>query len=291
MLEIIFTLVQLALVGAALWYTIETRKLRVLSESQMEMLRRQGRLFVAPLLVLGLFSCVSASVTTPAQAIQAVADDRSEPGKYAVEEVYGEWKDSARKGRTILWKAYLPKESKTPAPVVLYSRGGGGNRESNAMLGRHLASHGFPAFHLQHEGSDNKAIRADRRALEAVNDPKASEDRFRDVAFAVKSLADEARTGPLRKRINPDRVGIASHSYGALTAQVVAGQVVNGYGQKLAVPELRGAFLLRPSPPRPAYGDEETSFVKMLMPMFSATGTADRPPDLSFTAADRTIPF
>jgi poly(3-hydroxybutyrate) depolymerase len=165
-----------------------------------------------------LVGCVSV-----AQPTRAVTDDRAEPGPYAVEELRGEWKDSARKGRTILWKAYIPKDPKTSAPVVLYSHGGGGNRESNAMLGRHLASHGFAAFHLQHEGSDDKAVRADRKVLKAVNDPKASEDRYQDIAFAVKSLAAEARDGPVKGRINPDRVGIAGHSYGALTAQIVAG--------------------------------------------------------------------
>ncbi len=52
--EVIVLLAQLALVAAALWYTIETRKLRIQSESQMDMLRRQGRLSVAPFLVPGL---------------------------------------------------------------------------------------------------------------------------------------------------------------------------------------------------------------------------------------------
>lgn len=230
--------------------------------------------------------CITVTHPSP-----AAADDRAEPGPYTVDEVLGEWKDSARKDRPLHWKAYLPKDAKSPAPVVLYSPGGGGNRESNAMLGRHLASHGFAAFHLQHQGSDDKAVRADRKVLKAINDPKASEDRFRDIAFAVKSLAVEAREGSLKGRLDPVRVGVAGHSYGALTAQIVAGQEVKGYGQKLAIPELRGAFILSPSPPRAAYGDERTAFSNMLMPMFHLTGTADRPPDLEFKAADRAVPF
>lgn len=228
---------------------------------------------------------------TDTYSIQVLADDRAESGPHTVEEILGEWKDSGRKDRPLLWKAYHPKNSKTPAPVILYSPGGGGNRESNAMLGRHLATHGFAAIHLQHEGSDDKSVRADRRVLKAINNPKDSEDRYRDIAFAVKSLAVENREGVLKGRLDPKRVGVSGHSYGALTSQVVAGQRVKGYDQELAVPELLGAFILSPSPPRTEYGDERTSFSKMLIPMFSLTGTADRPPDLEFKAADRTVPF
>ncbi|MGQ9648432.1 MAG: hypothetical protein ACUVWO_18075 [Thermodesulfobacteriota bacterium] len=147
----------------------------------------------------------------PSQDIQAVANDRSKPGNYTGEEVYGEWEDSASNDRAILWEAYIQKELKTPAPVVLYSPWGISNREANAMLGGHFFSHGFVTFHLQHEGGDDKAVRADRKIMRAID--------------------------------GPERVGIAGHSYVALTAQVV-----KGYDQKLAVPELLGVFLFSLSP-------------------------------------------
>ena len=53
-MEILTLLVQLALAGAAIWYTIETRKLRLQSEQQMGLLKNQTRLSVAPFLVPGL---------------------------------------------------------------------------------------------------------------------------------------------------------------------------------------------------------------------------------------------
>jgi predicted dienelactone hydrolase len=219
------------------------------------------------------------------------ADGRSDPGSHKVQVVEGEWKDTSRDNRQVLWKCYLPADTEKPVPVVIYSHGGGGTRDTNAMLGRHLASHGFASLHVQHVGSDDRALRANPLSLKAVNDPEASEPRFRDIAFVVKQLWSGEQLAELKGRIDGERIGIAGHSYGGLTCQVVAGQQIKGYDQKLSVPELKGAFILSPSPPRGAYGDAKTSFQKMLMPMFSLTGTADNPPDKAFPATDRRIPF
>jgi predicted dienelactone hydrolase len=224
-------------------------------------------------------------------AAGARADDRSKPGPQKVEVTDGEWKDADRASRSVLWKCYLPAGLDKPSPVIIFSHGGGGNRDTNAMLGNHLASHGFAAFHIQHEGSDDRAFRGNPRSLRDVNDPKASEPRFRDIAFVVANLQSKDRIGTLKGRIDPERIGMSGHSYGGLTCQIVAGQHVKGYEQKLAVPALKGVFILSPSPPREAYGDIKSSFTKMLMPMFSLTGTADIPPDKSFAAKERRIPF
>ncbi len=219
------------------------------------------------------------------------ADNRANPGPYKVVSVQGEWADPDRAGRVVLWKAYFPADLKRPAPVVIFSHGAGGSRETNGMLGRHLASHGFVALHLQHEGSDNRAVRENPRALRAVQDPKASEPRFRDIAFVVRLLKQPDRLGELKGRIDPTRIGMSGHSYGGLTSQVVAGQFVKGFGQELAIPELKGAFILSPSPPRPSYGDTKDSFRNMLMPLFSVTGTEDEAPGREFAAKDRRALF
>jgi len=218
-------------------------------------------------------------------------EDLAKAGAHPVSVILGSWKDDQRENREILWKCYLPKDSPGPFPVVIYSHGGGGNRDTNEMLGRHLASYGFASLHIQHPGSDDVAVRKSPRSLKAVNSPKESEPRFRDVHFVTKLLGDPRRLGELSGKLDPDRVGIAGHSYGGLTAQVIAGQVIKDYDQKLALPKLKGAFILSPSPPREDYGEPSTAFGKMLMPIFSLTGTADGPPDKAFTAKDRTELF
>jgi predicted dienelactone hydrolase len=218
------------------------------------------------------------------------ASDRSAAGPNNVTPIDGEWKDDTR-DRSVRWRCYLPSGSKEPVPVVLFSHGAGGSRETNGMLGRHLASHGIAALHLQHEGSDVRAVRANPLSMKAVHNPQASEPRFRDIDFVVKTLRKSERRDELAGRLDSGKIGMSGHSYGGLTTQVIAGQKVKGYGQRLAIPDLLGAFILSPSPPRPLYGDAETSFDAMFMPMFSATGTSDAAPARDFQPIERRVPF
>jgi hypothetical protein len=125
----------------------------------------------------------------------------------------------------------------------------------------------------------------------AVQGQKASEPRFRDIAFVVKLLKQPDRLGELKGWIDPTRIGISGHSYGGLPSQVVAGQFVKRFGYALAIPELQGAFILSPSPPRPSQGDTKDSFRNMPMPLFSVTGTEDEAPGRGFAAKDRRALF
>jgi predicted dienelactone hydrolase len=212
------------------------------------------------------------------------------PGNFQVETIDGVWIDAARADRRIPWRAYLPLGVKEPAPAALYSHGGGGTRASGAQYGQHIASHGIASIHLEHAGSDRDAFRANPQQISAAaRDPKIGAPRFLDVGFAYRQLQEA--DGPLRGRIEPARCGIYGHSFGAITTQIVAGQYVTGFDQSLAIPDLKGAIALSPSPPRAGYGDEQTAFRSMLMPMFSFTGTEDDAPNGDFQAPARRVPF
>lgn len=219
-------------------------------------------------------------------------DERSEKGRFKVSISTGEWTDAEKNSRLIPWKLYLPELVEGRAPIVMFSHGGGGSRDGNDVLGYHLATHGFASLHIQHAGTDDKAFRSSPRSIAAAaNDPKKAEERFRDIAFAVKQLKKLSVSDSNFKMINPDLIGMSGHSLGGLTAQVIAGQKITGFDQSLAIPSIKGAFVLSPSPPRAGFGQANQAFDSMLMPMFSVTGTADIPPDKSFAAVDRKIPF
>jgi predicted dienelactone hydrolase len=227
-----------------------------------------------------------------AVASSTFADERSEKGPFTVSVTLDEWVDTDRNNRTVPWKLYMPEPARERVPVVIFSHGGGGSREGNAVLGNHLATHGFASLHIQHSGTDDKAFRTNPRSIAAAaNDPQKAEDRIRDVAFVVSQLKVLSQTDPNFKKINSELIGMSGHSLGGLTAQVIAGQRITGFGQTLAIPSIRGAFVLSPSPPRAGFGDAEQAFGSMLMPMFSVTGTADVPPDKSFTPEERKVPF
>lgn len=216
---------------------------------------------------------------------------KAEAGPVRYTTTIGEWVDSGRNGRVVPWKLYLPEAGNGPAPLVVWSHGGGGTRDGAAYLGEHLASHGIAALHIQHAGSDIDAFRADRRALfSGVQDPRLGQDRFLDVKFVVRQIQAEA-TGKWRGRIDPARFGMSGHSYGGITTQIAAGQQVKGFGRAWAEPEFKGGFIMSPSPPREGYDAGTGRFGDMLFPLFHLTGTADTSPADDFPVEQRRLPF
>ena len=216
-------------------------------------------------------------------------DPRAIPGRFDVNDVTGSWTDSARGGRQVPWRAYLPTAG-GPVPTVIFSHGGGGTRDTGRQFGAHLASHGIASVHVQHAGSDRDAFREDAQQISrAARDPQYGVVRFEDIGFAAARLSES--DGVPEGIVDPDRMGIYGHSFGAITTQIIAGQTVTGFGQSLALPSFRAAAALSPSPPREGYGDAATAFSHMLMPMAHLTGTEDHAPNGDFDAPARRIAF
>jgi len=216
-------------------------------------------------------------------------DLRALPGSFKVNDLTASWTDTARGGRQVPWRAYLP-EAGGPVPTVIFSHGGGGTRDTGRQFGAHLASHGIASIHVQHAGSDRDAFRKDRQQISrAARDPQYGVVRFEDIGFAAARLRES--DGVPEGIVDPDRMGIYGHSFGAITTQIIAGQTVTGFGQSLALPSFRAAAALSPSPPREGYGDAGSAFSKMLMPMAHLSGSEDHAPNGDFDAPARRIPF
>ena len=218
------------------------------------------------------------------------ADYKGEHGPHPVAVVLGVWRDASRDGRAVSWKLYLPRSAAEPLPVVVWSHGLGGSRNGAEYLGRHLASHGYATFHIQHPGSDAVALRRGRAALlEAIQDPQVSLQRFLDVPFAVAQIGEMTRAGKHAGRFDLDRMGMSGHSYGAITTLIAAGQAMGPQQLQLAVPAFKGAFAMSPAPPRNAPAQQ--AFSQMLMPLFHLTGTDDASPIDDLEPIDRRVPF
>jgi len=209
----------------------------------------------------------------------------SGPGPHEVEVELGEWVDDSRDGRAVPWKLYAPADAERPLPVVVFSHGLGGSREGAEHIGRHLASHGYAALHIQHHGSDSAVLKDGVQAAlrNAQNNQRAALDRFRDVPFVVDRIEAAG------ERFDARRIGISGHSYGAITTLVAAGQSNRLMRQRLAEPRFKAALAFSPSPPR--NGDPEEAFAKMLMPIFHVTGTDDGDPLGAMQPEDRQQPF
>ncbi len=203
-----------------------------------------------------------------------------------------DWVDAARV-RALPVRIRLPQTTR-PAPVLLISHGLGGSRDGLAYLGEAAAEAGFVAIHLQHPGTDSTVLGgpAPRLALAAAAlDVRGALDRLLDGTFALDEVTRRSRTGPLRGRLDPARIAMAGHSYGAWTVQHLIGQRLPGGDRGLNLPDhrIKAAIALSPLPPRglpPAI-----AFARVATPLASITGTEDRGYIDGTTPAEREIPF
>lgn len=167
-------------------------------------------------------------------------------------------------------------------PVILFSHGLGGNRHGSQYLARHWLARGYVTVFLQHPGSDDavwRDIPARERlaALRAAATPAQLIHRMRDVVATLNALAEWQRTGehrPLDERMDLTRIGLAGHSFGAVTTQAVAGQhVPPAIPGTWPDPRIKAALILSPS--APAILPAAEAFGKVAIPWMLMTGTHD----------------
>ncbi len=195
-----------------------------------------------------------------------------------------EWYDGAR-DRTVPVRLYLPvhdreteREAPEPLGLVVFSHGLGGSRAGYSHLGRHWAGQGFASLHLQHAGSDRAVWRTggtlDRLwALQAAASPENAIARARDVSFALDRLFLDPT---LAAAIDPSRIAVAGHSYGANTAMLVAGARFEegGLPATLRDPRIRAAVLMS-APPFPVGFDSGRVLAGIDIPTLHLTTVDD----------------
>lgn len=197
------------------------------------------------------------------------------------------WHDAARR-RDLPLRLYRPA-GPGPWPAIVFSHGLGGSRAAGEAWLRHWASGGFLGVALQHAGSDEARCGgasplALRRLLKTAMTRENLTLRAGDVSFAVDELQR-------RRLADPRRVGVAGHSFGAATAQALAGERPGpGASAPWRDPRLKAGLALSPS----ARGEAAAlpqRFGAIDIPFFSITGSRDEgigPGDV--TAAQRLLP-
>ncbi len=157
-------------------------------------------------------------------------------------------------------------------PTIFFSHGLGGSVEAAGYLAEGLAERGYVVVNVQHPGSDRavwEGVPRPRRmaVLKAAANGEQAMERPRDVSFALGVLlaADEVA-------IDPERVGVAGHSFGAMTVRLIAGQTL-GAGVSFADRRFRAAVALSSQPV-----EDAASLVGMTTPILHLTGTLDDSP-------------
>lgn len=218
-----------------------------------------------------------------ASAIAAGIDAKTyaEPGIYPVASSVAEWTDAARH-RALPVKAYAPRGARGDLPVVFFSHGLGGSREGGKEWGEHWASHGYLAIHLQHPGSDEAVWKgAGMGAMKALRGAASAEQlqaRADDIRFALDELARRKRAGeaPLAAA-DLDRIGLAGHSFGAVTTLGAGGQSYprSPLGASPFRDERIKAIVALSPNGREKTGDLDRQFGAIRIPALMITGTKD----------------
>ncbi len=218
-----------------------------------------------------LLAATAALVAAPALLLRARA---AQPG---VETLDFDWVD-ARRQRAVPARLYLPRHAVAgaPAPLVVFSHGIGSTRERYRWIGQHLAEQGQACLHPQHVGSDRQVWTGNpfsvvTRLRDAAQESEALA-RVADVRFALDTLL----RGELAPRLDERRIALAGHSYGANTALLCAGAVVQREGRRLVLRDdrVRAAVVLS-APPFYGEGDPAHILAGIDLPSLHVTATED----------------
>ena len=209
------------------------------------------------------------------------------------------WHDTQR-DRTLPVKIYSPESGKGPFPVIIFSHGLGGTRETYEYLGRYWASHGYVSVHVQHPGSDDSVWRGvglgkGMAAMrQAAADPRNALNRPRDISFVIDELERINRDKTsFQHRLDLNRLGVAGHSFGAFTALAVAGQVIApGAVIEKSLADPRVKAIIPMSAPVPSNrGRLDEAYAGVRIPCLHMTGTRDASPIGDTQPAERRLPF
>lgn len=199
-----------------------------------------------------------------------------------------EWVDPARR-RALLLRVRWP-DGNGPCPLVLYSHGLGGSRDGGDAWGTAWRESGLAVLHLQHPGSDAAVLGAGWPTLRAAASAAQLLARVADVRFVLDELVRrQAEPGWSRMRL--DAIGLAGHSFGAVTTQALAGQRYPA-PLPLADARLKAFVAFSPSPTRGSALSPVQQFGEIGRPMLCITGSRDDDPlGEGMTAARRATVF
>lgn len=182
--------------------------------------------------------------------------------------------------REVPLKLYLPAQQDSPAPIILLSHGLGGSREVGNYLGQQWAGRGYLVIAMQHLGSDETVwkdapLGQRRTSLTQAANGATFQDRMKDVPATLDQLEEwnQQADHPLHQRLDLEKVGLAGHSYGAVTAQALGGQNFGPLGPLYRDPRIDAVIALSPSPPK--RGSAAAAFADFDLPAMLMTGTKD----------------
>ncbi|MCX6969679.1 MAG: alpha/beta hydrolase [Verrucomicrobia bacterium] len=203
--------------------------------------------------------------------------DPMKPGEAGPRKVLDFVLHDANRQRDLPVRVYLPK-SPEPAPVVLFSHGLGGSSKGYSYLGTHWSGRGYVVVAIQHPGSDESVWRGSSNPAASMKQAAHGKNfmlRVQDIPAVIDQLAlwNREPGHPLINRLDLEMIGMAGHSFGAVTTQGVSGETLGWVGTKFTDSRIQAALCLSPSAPR--LGKASKAFGSVKIPWMLMTGTND----------------
>ncbi len=177
-------------------------------------------------------------------------------------------------GRAIPIRAIYPATTEPdPLGVIIFSHGAFSDYDKYDRVADEWAGSGFIVFAIRHIDSPQNPL---NKTYPMEQQWQLRLEDMQTVTLELDSLTKQIED--INREINTDRLVIAGHSYGAITAMALAGAVTTDRtnNTKIRVPDPGVRAIIAMSPPGliPNYIDE-TSFEQMSAPLLLQTGTAD----------------
>jgi dienelactone hydrolase len=179
------------------------------------------------------------------------------------------------RGKDLQLRVGFPQDG-APFPVIVFAHGATASKDDYQPLVRHWVSHGYVCIQANH--SDSRAL----TGKSMTGGPPAEvfgdwANRPKDIAFILDSLdAIEAKVAGLKGKMDKTSIGVGGHSFGAHTAQLVAGATTLGLGgarSRHADPRPQAFVLISPQGRGPQLDDK--SWNDLTRPFLSVTGSND----------------
>ena len=265
------------------------------------------------LLLIAFAAACATNNTTQTSSAPAVTTStyRADESLYPVEPIPSATLHDSQRNKDVEMAIEYPTRGTPPFPVIIFSHGYGGSKDSYVPLTEYWTSHGYICIKPNH--ADSGALRAlmeqrraemqkqreemrqqgrrpDRQGMrregpdlsEAIWQSQSAADwrnRVRDVTFIIDSLDQlEAKYPELKGKLDHSRIGVAGHSYGAFTALLAAGMrsYVENPPLQFGDPRIRAVIAMSPQGLGSERGLTRESWANLNMPVMYMTGSNDR---------------
>jgi len=173
-------------------------------------------------------------------------------------------------------------------PVIVFSHGFGGSKDTYASLTAYWAARGYVVIQPTHDdsiaqrkanGEIHGVMQGFSTLREDISDPAAWRNRTRDVSFVIDSLDEiERRVPGTSGKLDHSHIGAGGHSFGALTTELLGGLTFTPPGaskpESLADRRISALLVLSGAGPR-QHGVIESSWENITAPLMLMTGTRD----------------